>query len=98
MDKTLGKPAALFDQDEKVSNYFIQYPSRLLRLTEKDLDIPRALFHDILRNRLDIIPYKLQVLQHLKDHDYTARFELATWSLQSIQTDASFLCRTIYSD
>lgn len=93
-----GRPGASSNQEERVSNYFVRYPSRSLRRAEQDLNIPRSSIHDILRNRLHMFPYKLQVVQQLEDRDYTARIEFAQWCLQNIQGDASFLNRVIYSD
>lgn len=93
-----GRPGTSSNQEERVSKYFVRYPSRSLRRAEQDLNIPRSSIHDILRNRLHMFPYKLQVVQQLEDGDYTARIEFAQWCLQNIQGDSSFLNRVIYSD
>lgn len=45
----------------------------------------------MLRNRLNIFPYRFQVAQHLEDHGYGASIQVDIWCLQNIQTNESFL-------
>lgn len=79
-----GRLGAPFNHENRVSDYIVRYPDRSLRRAEQDLNIPRNVIRDILRNRLHMRPYKLQVVQHLGDQDYTARTEFAQWCLQNI--------------
>lgn len=61
------------------------------------MTVPSSSVHDLLRNRLRMFRYKLQVVQQLEARDYTARIRFASWCSQNFQADASFLDRVICS-
>lgn len=80
------------------SNYFLQYQSRSLRGAEQYLYVPQSSIHDSLRSRLQMFPYKLQVVEFLEKRDDTSRNGFLQWCLHNIQVNSSFLNRVIYSD
>lgn len=72
-----GRPESSSRQKQRAATYFNRNPGRLLCTTEGDLVILGSSKQSILRNRLHILPYKIQSVQQLKYRDYAAR----TWSV-----------------
>ena len=88
-----GRPSMTSEDEERVSNYFNRHPRTSLRAAESHLGLPRSSIQRILRNRLHLFPYRLHIVQALKERDYEARTEFANWCLQNVESDESFLNR-----
>lgn len=71
--------------------------TEFVQRAEQDLTIPSGLICDMLRNKLHILPYKIQVLQPIEDSSYRAPTNLISRCLQNIQAVESFLSQFIYS-
>lgn len=93
-----GRPESSSPREQRVATYFNRNPRRSLRTAERDLTISRSSIQRILRNRLHMFPYKIQIVQQLEDRDYAARTWFVNWCRQNIQSDCSFLNRIIFSD
>ena len=61
---------------ERVSDAFSRSPKKSVRRASRELPIPVMSMWRILRRRLQLRPYRLQLLQALKPTDYSARAEL----------------------
>ena len=61
---------------ERVSDAFARSPKKSVRRTSRELAIPVMSVWRILRRRLQLHPYRLQLLQALKPTDYGACAEL----------------------
>ena len=61
---------------ERVSDAFARSPKKSVQRASRELAIPVMSVWRILRRRLQLHPYHLQLLQALKPTDYGARAEL----------------------
>lgn len=72
------------DQVQMVSNYFIPYMRRSLRRVDQYLRNLRSFFPDMIRNRLDMFAYEIQIGQHFKNRHYEARIQFPNCCLHNI--------------
>ena len=61
---------------ERVSDAFMHSPNKSVRRASRELAIPGMSMWRILRRRLQLHPYRLEMLQALKPTDCGARAEL----------------------
>ena len=74
--KSNGRPSMIVERVERVSDAFARSPKKSFRRASRELAIPAMSVCRILRRRLQLRPYRLQLLQALKSTDYGARAEL----------------------
>ena len=74
--KNSGRPSMIEERVERVSDAFARSPKKSVRRASRELAIPVMFVWRILRRRLELRPYRLQLLQALKPTDYGARAEL----------------------
>ena len=79
---------------ERVSDAFAHSPKKSIRSTSRELAIPVMSVWRILRRRLQLYPYRLQLLQALKPTDYGAHADFANDML--LHTDDNFLDRVVF--
>ena len=87
--------------DEKVENVrkaFIRSPRKSIRRASRELQMPRATVHKVLRKRLRLYAYKVQILQELKPEDKPRRHSFACDMLDRIDRDPNFLTNIMFSD
>lgn len=87
--------------DEKVENVrkaFIRSPRKSIRRASRELQMPRATVHKVLRKRLRLCAYKVQILQELKPEDKPRRHSFACDMLDRIDRDPNFLTNIMFSD
>jgi hypothetical protein len=76
--------------DEKVENVrkaFIRSPRKSIHRASQELQMPRATVHKVLRKRLRLYAYKVQILQELKPKDKPRHTILpVTWLTDSTET------------
>lgn len=83
---------------ERVRDAFQSSPRKSVRTAARELQLPRSTVHDILRKRLHLHPYKIQMAQHLYPADEDRRKEFAMDMLARLDEDPSFLSNIVYSD
>ena len=82
---------------ERVRNIFQQSSWKSIRRASLELPMPSTTVSRVVRKRLHIIPYKLHLLQHLKDTDKSAREDFCT-QMQVMLEEDGFDDRLVFSD
>lgn len=86
------------EQVENVRQAFQRSPSKSIRQASRELQMPRATVHRVLRKRLQLYAYKLQILQALKPDDKLRRYEFACEMIERIDQNPDFLSGVMFSD
>lgn len=94
--KSPGRPKVSEERVEQVREAFVRSPKKSVRRASRELAIPVTSVWRVLRRRLHLHPYHLQLLQALKPTDYGLRANFATDMLR--HDDEDFLTRIVFSD
>ena len=86
-----GRPStsASADNTARVEEFFADNPRASTRRASQVLDIPRSSLQRIIKTKLKLFPFKIQVFQELSDYDMERRLEFARQMIDRI------LCRSI---
>lgn len=70
-----GRPLSIVTEEntEKVDEYFTENPSTSTRRASLELDISRTSLQRILKTKIKMWPYKIQIHQELTEHDMERR-------------------------
>ena len=82
---------------KRVRNIFQWSPRKSIRRASLELQMPSTIAWRVVRKHLHMIPYKLQLLQHLKDTDKSARKDFCT-QMQMMLEEDGFDDRLVFSD
>jgi hypothetical protein len=77
---------------------FQRSPQKSTRRASRELQLPQITVSKILRKRLLMKPYKLQLVQALKPEDLAVRYEFCREILARIENDNDLPARFIFSD
>jgi hypothetical protein len=92
-------PASVSDATvDRVRTCFQRSPQKSTRRTNRKLQLPQTTVSKILRKRLLMSPYKLQLVQALKPKDLAVRYEFCREILARIENDNDLPARFIFSD
>ena len=93
--KSLG-PAIV----EEVANLFAKEPSITIRQAVQRLELPvsRATVQRIIRKKLKLYPYKIQLVHKLQPGDYDRRVSFAQTVLARLEDDPSYLDKILFTD
>ena len=94
--KSTGRPRVTEERVERVRESFMRSPKKSVRKASRELAIPVTSVWRVLRRRLQLRPYRLQLLQALKPTDYGLRANFANEML--LHDDEDFLDRVVFSD
>ena len=64
----------------------------------QELDLSRSSVHRILKNDLQLYPYRIQIKQTLTQNDMTKRVEMCQWFQSKIEENRNFLQNVWFSD
>ena len=95
--KRLGRPSIDEEIVDAVHVAFHRSPRKSIRVVSNELAIPRSTFHKVLRKRLRLHAYKLQIVQALKPDDHPRRAAFAEEILQRIDDDSDYLNNVVFS-
>ena len=84
--KRTGRPSISENVIEQVRTAFQQSPHKSNRRASRELQCPKTTYWRVLRRRLHMTPYKLQLVQHLKDTDKPLRRDFCI-AMQQKMTD-----------
>lgn len=96
--KSPGRPKVADQLVNDVHAAMILSPHTSVRRLSLQLQIPRATVHKILHQNLKFRAYKIQIVQHLQDNDYTTRVDSCSLLIERIDNDNRFLSNVIFSD
>jgi hypothetical protein len=94
--KRTGRPDPSEEREERVREAFQRSTRKSTNRASLGLDIPQPTVWRILRKRLQVKPYRLQLLQALTDEDKTRRLQFCTGMLQHLE-EYGFAANLIFS-
>ena len=71
--KTTGSPRVSDERVEQEQDAFVRSPSKSIRVASRQVNMPISTVHKVLRKRLHLYAYKLQLLQDIKPDDPARR-------------------------
>lgn len=95
--KSTGRPSAEEETVDRVRASFVRSPQKSTYRAARELEIPQKTVWRILRKRLQMKSYRLQLLHALRDTDYAARASFCADFLTLMEEDG-FAERLRYSD
>lgn len=75
--KSVGRPRVSEENVQRVRDAFVRSPKKSVRKASRELAMPVMTVWKVLRKRLHMRPYRLQLLQALKPTDYAVRSNFA---------------------
>lgn len=93
-----GRPRTSEEDTERIRLSFQRSPQKSVRTASRELQIPRSTVHRVLRKRLSLYPYRLQLIQALQPNDRPLRMQFAVDILSRIDDDNNFLNKVAFSD
>lgn len=96
--KSPGRPPTSVENVQRVKQAFERSPRQSVRRAARELQLPRSTVHDVLRKRLHMFPYKIQMVQQLQPDDGRKRMEFAMDVLERLDDNPDFLSQVIFSD
>lgn len=94
--KSTGRPRVGEETVERVRETFTRSPKKSVRKASRELQVPVSTVWKVVRKRLKLRPYRLQLLQALKPTDHGLRANFANDVL--FHDDANFMDRVVFSD
>lgn len=94
--KSTGRPRVSEEDVERVRESFTRSPKKSVRKAGRELEIAKSTVWKVLRKRLQLRPYRLQLLQALKPADHGLRANFANVML--FNDDEDFLDHVVFSD
>lgn len=80
-----GRPSSTSPEEvTEVEEFFNENPTTSFRRASQSLGIARSTLHRIVRKKLNLYPYKIQLFQELSPVDIDRRLEFASLMLQKI--------------
>lgn len=96
--KSSGRPRVSNETVERVRASFVRSPQKSTYRASRELDIPQPTVWKILRTRLRMKPYRIQLLQTLKPEDLIKRFEFCNNMQAAMEDDDGFEDCLVFSD
>ena len=83
---------------ERIRESFQRSPQKSTARASRELGIPQTIVWRVLRKRLQMYPYRLMMLQHLRREDHTKRLQFCVSFQVLCGDDDNFLKRLRFSD
>lgn len=96
--KSPGRPRVGDADVERIRHCFTRSPQKSVRRAARQLNMPSTSVWRVLRRRLHMKPYKIQLLQALRRGDKERRVEFCRFVLGKMEDDDSFVPRLVFSD
>jgi len=93
-----GRPSVTEETVDRLRETFTRSPRKYVRRASRELKIPETTVRKILRKRLQLYPYKLQMVQNLQPDDPSKRLVLCEDLLSRMETNRGLSERVIFSD
>ncbi|GBM58917.1 hypothetical protein AVEN_80717-1 [Araneus ventricosus] len=95
--KTSGRPRVSAENVERFRRTYERSPRKSTYEGSRELQMPQKTVWRVLRKRLKMKPYVIQLVQQLKQEDYGKRMNYATF-MQESMVDETMADRLIFSD
>ena len=86
------------DVVQTLSELFEESPKTPIRVAARSVPVCKSSVHNIVRKKLKLYPYKIQLVQALKPDDYGKREEFARTILRRVEDDPDYLERVFFTD
>ena len=96
--KFTGRPRKSEEDVERVRQSCIRSPKKSIARRSVTLGIPKTTIQNVLQKRLRLHAYKIQLKQEIKPDDRPKRVKFATFMLNTIDEDETFLRCICFSD
>ena len=96
--KSPGRPRTSEENVERVRAAFSRSPRQSTRRVSRALGISQPTVWRVLKRRLQLKPYRLQLVQALKNNDYLRRMEFCNQMMQMMEDNENFSSLVIFSD
>ena len=93
-----GRPSVSEQVVGRVRESFLRSPRKPTRRASRELKVPQSTVNKILRKRLRLHPYKLQLVQKLHPEDKETRHAFCGNLQALMENDDDLLARIIFSD
>lgn len=93
-----GRPSVNEETIERVRDSFIRSPKKSVRRASQQLQIPKSTVWKIARKRLQLFPYKLQMVHKLQPGDPAKRLSFCENFMAMIEEDEGLPDRIVMSD
>ncbi|PSN51130.1 hypothetical protein C0J52_21619 [Blattella germanica] len=97
-EKSPGRPRVSEVNVERIQTAFQSSPIKSTRRASQELQLPTTTIWRVLRRRLVMRPYKLQLLQALRQDDKRKRMAFCNENQNAIDSDNTFAERIVFSD
>lgn len=85
--KSTGRPRTSNENVERIRTLYERSPKKSTSRASKELNIPQPTVWRVLKHRLHMKPYKLQLLQALHPDDHNKRYEFCSSMLDDMEED-----------
>ena len=96
--KRSGRPRTSDENIERVRQSFVQSPQKSTRRAGLELDLPHSTVWRVLRRRLTLKAYRIQLLQALLPDDKQKRIDFCNFISEKQEENESFVSRIVFSD
>ena len=93
-----GRPKISEEKVREISELYKIEPTSSIRQAAMQVGVCRESVRKVLKKKLKLYPYKLQIVHFLKPTDFDVRYKFAVEILNEIDIDPNFLNRIIFSD
>ena len=93
-----GRPRISTEDVQRIENEFYDNPRLLTRNAERDLKIPISTIRDVLKKKLNMLPYKISFLHQLLPDDNIERLLRAQYCGSKMRDDLEKLSRISFSN
>lgn len=93
-----GRPKTSDEKVEEIRQSCIRSPKKSIVRRSLQLNIPKSTLHDVIRKRLRLHAYKIQLRHEIKTADRPKRTAFASFMLNEIDDNPNFLKRVLFSD
>lgn len=96
--KSPGRPSVSEQNVERIRTSCTRSPKKSLARRSLELGIPKSTVYKVVRKRLKLRAYKIQLLHEIKITDKVKRVDFAVFILDSIEENENFLENVMFSD
>ncbi|CAI6343896.1 unnamed protein product [Macrosiphum euphorbiae] len=96
--KRSGRPRTSDENIERVRQSFVRSPQKSTRRAGLELDLPHSTVWRVLRRRLTLKAYRIQLLQALLPDDKQKRIDFCNFISEKQEENESFVSRIVFSD
>lgn len=96
--KSSGRPAVSEETVDRIRESFTRSPQKSTIVASRELQIPKSTVWKVLRKRLKFHPYRLQMMQFLKEEDKMVRRTFCENMQTLMENDDEFFESIVFSD